>query len=78
MTEFVPARPAAMAGFIAYRRRRLPGDRAARHLIVPKFGWRSMFVLGGIGALVVWYMRKSLPESPRWLEARDAPPRRKR
>jgi putative MFS transporter len=33
------------------------------------FGWRAMFVLGGIGALVVWYMRKNLPESPRWLEA---------
>jgi putative MFS transporter len=28
-----------------------------------------MFVLGGIGALIVWYLRKSLPESPRWLEA---------
>jgi putative MFS transporter len=28
-----------------------------------------MFVLGGIGALVVWYLRKKLPESPRWLES---------
>ena len=28
-----------------------------------------MFVLGGIGAIVVWYLRKNLPESPRWLEA---------
>jgi putative MFS transporter len=28
-----------------------------------------MFVLGGVGALIVWYLRKSLPESPRWLEA---------
>jgi putative MFS transporter len=38
-------------------------------LVVPEFGWRAMFVLGGIGALIVWYLRKSLPESPRWLEA---------
>jgi MFS transporter, putative metabolite:H+ symporter len=28
-----------------------------------------MFVLGGVGALGVWYARKSLPESPRWLES---------
>jgi putative MFS transporter len=28
-----------------------------------------MFVLGGLGALVVWYLRKKLPESPRWLES---------
>jgi putative MFS transporter len=38
-------------------------------LIIPRFGWRTMFVLGGLGALVVWYLRKALPESPRWLES---------
>jgi len=27
------------------------------------FGWRSMFVLGGIGALIVWYLRKALPRT---------------
>ena len=37
--------------------------------MVPEFGWRAMFVLGGIGALIVWYLRKSLPKRPRWLEA---------
>jgi putative MFS transporter len=37
--------------------------------MIPAFGWRSMFVLGGIGALIVWYLRKALPESPRWLES---------
>jgi len=41
--------------------RRVPGGS--------EFGWRAMFVLGGVGALIVWYLRKSLPESPRWLEA---------
>ncbi len=34
----------------------------------PDLGWRALFVLGGVGALVVWYFRKNLPESPRWLE----------
>ncbi|MFL9999855.1 MFS transporter [Paraburkholderia dipogonis] len=38
-------------------------------LLIPAFGWRAMFVLGGFGALGVWYMRKSLPESPRWLDS---------
>jgi putative MFS transporter len=37
--------------------------------VIPWFGWRAMFVIGGIGALWVWWLRRSLPESPRWLEA---------
>lgn len=42
--------------------------------VIPNFGWRWMFVIVGVGALVVWYLRKSMPESPRWLESkgRDA------
>jgi len=30
-------------------------------------GWRWMFIIGSIGAAIVWAMRASLPESPRWL-----------
>jgi hypothetical protein len=26
--------------------------------------------IGGIGALIVWYLRKSMPESPRWPESK--------
>ncbi|WP_022683530.1 MFS transporter [Sphingobium bisphenolivorans] len=37
--------------------------------IIPAFSWRAMFVIGGIGTLIVWWLRRSLPESPRWLEA---------
>jgi putative MFS transporter len=47
----------------------LPAAALLGRLIIPWFGWRVMFALGGIGALVVWYLRKSLPESPRWLES---------
>jgi putative MFS transporter len=36
--------------------------------VIPWFGWRAMFVIGGVGALWVWWLRRSLPESPRWLE----------
>lgn len=71
MTEFVPARLRGkylglMAVCVVSG---LPIALLVASLIVPMFGWRAMFVLGGIGALVVWYLRKNLPESPRWLEA---------
>jgi MFS transporter, putative metabolite:H+ symporter len=39
-------------------------------LIVPHFGWRWMFAIAGCGALVVWFLRKSMPESPRWLASK--------
>jgi MFS transporter, putative metabolite:H+ symporter len=39
-------------------------------LIIPSIGWRWMFVIAGVGALVVWYLRRALPESPRWLESK--------
>jgi putative MFS transporter len=38
-------------------------------LIIPHYGWRWVFVIAGIAALIVWFLRKSLPESPRWLES---------
>jgi MFS transporter, putative metabolite:H+ symporter len=30
-------------------------------------GWRIVVILGSIGAVVIWWIRRSLPESPRWL-----------
>jgi MFS transporter, putative metabolite:H+ symporter len=71
MTEFVPARSRGKwLGFTTVCVvTGLPVALLVASLVVPNFGWRAMFVLGGIGALIVWYMRKSLPESPRWLEA---------
>ncbi|HEY4018731.1 MAG TPA: MFS transporter, partial [Pseudonocardiaceae bacterium] len=32
-------------------------------------GWRWLFIIGGIGAIIVWALRSGLPESPRWLVA---------
>lgn len=37
-------------------------------LLIPAFGWRVMFVLPGVAALIILWLRKSIPESPRWLE----------
>ncbi|HLZ61741.1 MAG TPA: MFS transporter [Ktedonosporobacter sp.] len=33
-------------------------------------GWRWLLVVGALGALAVWWMRRNLPESPRWFEIR--------
>jgi putative MFS transporter len=37
--------------------------------VIPNFGWRAMFGLVGVLAIIVWVARKALPESPRWLES---------
>lgn len=38
-------------------------------ILIPTLGWRSMFIVGGVGTLWVWWERRKLPGSPRWLEA---------
>jgi len=37
--------------------------------LVPRFGWRTMFLIGGLPAILVLvlFARNILPESPRWL-----------
>ena len=30
-------------------------------------GWRWVIVIGALGALIVWRLRRGIPESPRWL-----------
>ena len=37
------------------------------HLVAPNVGWRLTFVLGAVLAFAIVWLRKSLPESPRWL-----------
>ncbi|MGC2670234.1 MAG: MFS transporter, partial [Candidatus Acidiferrum sp.] len=71
MTEFVPpqARGKWLGALSAMVVSSLPISALFGTLIIPRFTWRAMFVLGGVGALIVWYLRKALPESPRWLEA---------
>ena len=34
-------------------------------------GWRWVVLLGAGGAAVVWWIRRRVPESPRWLEPRN-------
>jgi putative MFS transporter len=76
LTEFVPPRTRGRwLAFMAFLTVcGFPVTSILSYLIIPTWGWRPMFVIAGIGSLIVWYLRKNLPESPRWLEAqgRDA------
>lgn len=71
LTEFVPPQSRGKwLGFMTvFVVTGLPVAALLGTLVIPRLGWRAMFVLGGLGALVVWYLRKKLPESPRWLES---------
>jgi MFS transporter, putative metabolite:H+ symporter len=71
MTEFTPPRVRGkwLGGMSVFVVSGLPITALIGTLVIPRFGWRTMFLLGGLGAMVVWYLRKALPESPRWLES---------
>lgn len=47
-----------------------PLTMLASALVIPRFGWRVMFVAVGVLAGILWYLRRDIPESPRWLLAR--------
>jgi len=71
ISEFAPpaarGRWGAILFFVATSA--LPVSNLMGYLIIPAFGWRWMFAIAGVGGLVVWYLRKKMPESPRWLES---------
>ena len=72
LTEFVP--PGSRGRWLSFMALLVvagfPATSLLAYLIIPTWGWRPLFVIAGIGSLVVWYLRKALPESPRWLEAK--------
>jgi MFS transporter, putative metabolite:H+ symporter len=72
LTEFVPPKTRGRwLSFLAFVTVcGFPVTAILGYLIIPSFGWRPMFVIAGIGSLIVWYLRKNLPESPRWLESK--------
>lgn len=50
----------------------IPTVALASYLLVPRSpfgvtGWRWVVFLGAFGAIAVWFIRRSIPESPRWL-----------
>jgi putative MFS transporter len=40
------------------------------HTILGLAGWRWVMIIGSAGAVLIWFMRRGLPESPRWLEGK--------
>ena len=76
VTELVPSRARGryvaitqVAGFCA-----VPVAALLSRLLVPTHflfaGWRWVMIFGASGALLTWWFRRRLPESPRWLESR--------
>ncbi|AEJ39703.1 hypothetical protein TPY_1519 [Sulfobacillus acidophilus TPY] len=37
------------------------------YVVIPHWGWRVAFFVGTLPALYVWYLRRGIPESPRYL-----------
>jgi putative MFS transporter len=72
LTEFVPAKVRGrMIGWLAViTNSALFVSTFLGLWIIPNYGWRYMFLIVGVGAVIIWAMRRSLPESPRWLESK--------
>ena len=62
MTEFVPPerRGKWMSSMALVVVSGYPVTALLGRTIIPSFGWQPMFVIAGIGALTVWYLRKNL------------------
>ena len=62
LTEFVPpktrGRWLAFMAFLVVAG--FPATAILGYLIIPTWGWRPMFIIAGIGSLIVWYLRKNL------------------
>ncbi len=43
---------------------------AAQYVLVPKFGWRSLYIAGGSAILIALYIQIAIPESPVWMKAK--------
>ncbi len=42
-------------------------------VLVPNFGWQSAFFAGILPAILIWFFRLGMPESPRWFMIRNRP-----
>jgi len=41
--------------------------KLAPHTYLGVAGWRWVMIIGSLGAIIVWRLRRAIPESPRWL-----------
>ncbi len=42
----------------------------AYRLVLPHFGWRAMFFIGGLPAILAWFIRRKVKESAAWEQSR--------
>jgi putative MFS transporter len=75
VSELVPrqvrGRAVALTHAVAFTA--VPAAALSALLLAPREapeGWWLLLVLGSLGALLAWYFRRGMPESPRWLAAR--------
>ncbi|RIV23102.1 MFS transporter [Alicyclobacillaceae bacterium I2511] len=74
ITEMTPSRSRgyyiAFSQFVTYWA--VPVVALLAFLLVPTHflmaGWRWVVLIGALGSVVVWWIRRGLPESPRWYE----------
>jgi putative MFS transporter len=78
LTEFAPKhlRGRAFAICQAIGFTAVPVVAFLSYLLVPLAplqidGWRWVVLIGGSGAVFIWWFRRNLPESPRWLAGRN-------
>jgi putative MFS transporter len=75
LSELLPSarRGQAMAWAYTIQFLSAPAEGLLARVLVPTHflmaGWRWLFLIGGTGALFVWFAQRFLPESPRWLES---------
>lgn len=76
VTEMVPSavrgRYVAITQLVGFTA--IPIVAATSYLLVPTHffmdGWRWVMIIGAVGAVFAWHLRRGLTESPRWLESR--------
>ncbi len=72
LAEFAPARIRGYSGGalpIAWPVATFIASSAAL-VVLPRWGWRGLFFVGVVPALLVFWIRRNVPESPRWLANR--------
>ncbi len=72
LIEFIPPhyRGRWGAGLSLFMNAALFASAIGGYFVLPTIGWRWLFIAVGVAALWVWYLRKGVPESPRWLESK--------
>ena len=72
VAEFVPAgvRGLSIGGINAVLNLGYFANLLVAAAIIPAFGWRPMYLFGGISLIALIFVWRFLPESPRWLEVK--------